>query len=245
MENVADIAGTENEVEPTEPKVVKIHADNPSPEEMKALIESIKVNYDFNVNVKPVQFKFKKSKDKETGIETVREAVELAIPFPSVEGIIAILEAGGKQLELLMDAVESVVTSVARDIISEDVTINAENFPVEKLSWEAIANMPKATRRGGGIPKETWEAFERDYIEVMPGATGKTLEQVTKAAALLKNKFNACKTNLDVLNLLVDQLAIYAENSPNAEEFGDVIAFLLQKADNLLNTQPEELLAAL
>lgn len=240
--------GTENEpeVEATEqsgPQIIE--AKNPSPEEMKALIESIKVNHDFSVDVKPVKFNFKKTKDKQTGIETVRKPVELAIPFPSVEGIVAILEAGGKQLELLQDAIESVIIAQAREIISEDTSINASNFPLEKITWEYIANLPKAQRRGGGIPKEVWEAFEKDYIEVMPAVTGKTLEQVTRAAAIFKNKLNSVKTNEPVLKLLQEQLAIYAEATPNLEEFKDCVDFLSNKADTFLNVSPEELLANL
>lgn len=222
-----------------------ISASNPSPEEMKEICETIKVNYNFNVDVKPVRFNFKTQKDKDTGIETKRESLELALPIPSVEGIVAILETGGKQLELLMDAVEGVITSTARDIISDDTAINASNFPVDKVSWEAIANMPKAQRRGGGIPKEVWEDFAKDYIAVMPEVTGKSIEQVTNAAKILQNKLNQVKTNQPVLELMLSQLAIYAENSQNAEEYAECVEFLVNKAENFLNTSPEELLANL
>ena len=228
---------------PTGP--VTIVATNPSPEEMVALCENIRVNHDFKVDVKPVKFNFKKQKDKDTGIETIREAVELAIAFPSVEGIIAILEAGGKQLELLQDAVEGVITGVARDIIAEDTGINASNFPIDKISWDSIANMPKAQRRGGGIPKEVWEGFAQDYTEVMPEATGKSVEQITNAAKILAAKLTAVRTNEPVLELLVEQLAIYADNSPNIEEYKECVEFLLNKAETFLNVSPEELLANL
>ena len=229
----------------TDTGVVTIPATNPTAEEMKALCENIKVNHNFAVDVKGVKFNFKKQKDKDTGIETHREAVELAIPYPSVEGIVAILEAGGKQLELLQDAVESVITAAARDIISDDTSINASNFPMDKITWEAIANMPKAQRRGGGIPKEVWEAFVTDYIEVMPDATGKTLEQVTNMAALFKNKLASIKTHELALKMVLEQLAIYVENSPNFEEYKECVEFLMNKADTLLNVSPEELLANL
>lgn len=232
------------EIENTKPINV-IPAINPTPEEMRAICEKIKVNHNFKVDVKPVSFRFKTVQDKETGLETRRETVDLALPFPSVEGIVAILEAGGTQLELLTDVIENVIISVARDIIADNPSINASNFPIDKVSWEAIANMPKAQRRGGGIPKETWEEFAKDYIAVMPGVTGKTVEQVTNAAKILLNKLQQVRTNGPVLELLVQQLAIYAENSQNVAEFQDCIAFLLNKADVYLNTSPEELLANL
>lgn len=225
-----------------------IVADNPTEEEMVGIKETIKVSYDFDVNVRPVNFNFKKSKDKVTGIEYIREAVQLAIPYPSVEGIVAILEGGGKGLELLLESMESTVNSVARDILTdgpEGTKLSAATFPVDKLAWEVIANMPKAQRRGGGIPKETWEAFAQDYVEVMPEVTGKTIEQVANAAKILASKLAQVKTNEPVLKLLTEQLGVYAENSPNVEEYAECVAFLLNKAETFLNVSPEELLANL
>ena len=249
MNSIPEAINPAAQTEGTEPALaaspVTIPAVNPSAEEMTALLESIKVNHDFKVDVKPVKFNFKKQVDKDSGIETIRQAVELALPFPSVEGIIAILEAGGKELELLQDAIEGIVTAQARDIIADDTGINAANFPLDKITWNFIANMPKAQRRGGGIPKEVWEAFSQDYVEVMPSITGKTVEQVSNAAKILMNKLTQVRTNDDVLNLLVEQLAVYADNSPNIEEYKECVEFLLNKADLFLNVSPEELLKGL
>jgi hypothetical protein len=221
-----------------------ISSTNPTQEEMVSIIDSIKVNYNFEVDVKPVDFKFKKTKDKDTNIIIERETVQLAVPYPSVQGIINILERGGKELDLLRDAVESIVNAAARDLLYDDISLNAASFPVEKLSWEYIANLPK-TQRGGGIAKETWDDFITDYVEIMPSVTGKSLEAVTNAANILKSKLNQVKTNKAVLNLLVGQLAIYAEHSPNAQDFVECVEFLLSKADTYLNLSAEELLANL
>lgn len=228
-----------------EPKQVVIEVANPTHEEMTVIAGSIKANYDFAVDVKPVVFNFKKTTDKVTGIETVRKAVNLAIPYPSVDGIVAILETGGKGLELLIEALESTVNSIARDMLADDTSLNAANFPVDKLAWDVIASMPKATRRGGGIPKETWEEFVKDYVEVMPAATGKSVEQCANAAKIMFNKLAQVKTNEAVLQLLIEQLAIYAEATENLEEFEECVAFLVNKADAFLNVSPEELLANL
>ena len=230
----------------TETETTKvIPAANPTSEEMKTICGEITANYNFNVSTKPTKFTFKKSKDKDTGIETMREAVELAVPYPSMEGIIAIIETGGKGLELLFDAVEGIVNSAARELLNEDYNLNAATFPAEKVSWEFIANIPKVQRRGGGIPKETWDEFELDYVAIMPTATGKSLEQVRNAAKIIKSKFSAVKTNEQVLNLLVDQLGVYLDATTKAEEFAECVEFLLDKADKLLNISPEELLANL
>lgn len=222
-----------------------IEVANPSKEEMVGITEHINTNFDFDVTTKPVTFNFKKSKDKDSGIITERKPVALAIPYPSVQGIVAILEAGGKGLELLVDAIEGVVNSAARDLLYEDLTITASTLPVDKLSWEHIANIPKVQRRGGGIPKEVWEAFGADYVEVMPEATGKTEEQCGNAAKLLVNKLSTVKTNKEVINFLVGVLATYAEQSPNIADFSECVDFLLSKAEGLLNVSEADLLSAL
>jgi len=224
---------------------VTIIANNPSAEEMKAICEHIQVNYDFDVEAKETRFNFKKSKDKESGIETIRESVELAIPFPSMQGIIAILEKGGKGLDLLRDAVEGIVTAQARELLYDDLEANAATFPVEKLSWDFIANMPKAQRGGSGIAKEVWEDFGADYITVMMEKGGKNLDQATKAAKLLTTKLSNAKTNIPVLKFLVEQLAVYAENTENLQDYKDCVEFLLEKADTLINVSAKDLLAAL
>ena len=232
----------------TTPKHVTITAENPDAATLKELCSTIKANYNFDVNVKDSKFNFKKSKDKDTGIETTRESLILALPYPSVEGVITILNTGGKQLELLMDAVEKVIEAQARDIISdgpEGLAMNAGNFPVDKVSWEFIANMPKVARRGGGIPKEVWDDFATDYLEVMPTATGKTVEQIATASKILQSKLVGVKTNAPVLELLVGQLAIYADTSENIEEYMPCVEFLLDRAETYLNVSPEELLANL
>jgi hypothetical protein len=234
--------------EVAEVKPTIIEANNPTAEEMAVILENLKVNYNHSVNTKQIQFNFKKTVDKVSGLETVRQSVLLAMPYPSVDGIVSILEAGEKPLELLLEAMEGVVNAAARDLLNDDeigTTLNAANFPVEKLSWAFIANLPKSQRRGGGIPKETWEAFAADYVEVMPAVTGKTLDQVSNAAKILLTKLAAVKTNEAVLQLLVEQLALYSDNSPNVEDYQECVAFLIGKANTLLNVSDEELLANL
>lgn len=228
-----------------ESPTVVIESVNPSEEEIAGLKEDIVANYDFSIDARATIFNFKKSKDKDTGLETVRKPVTLVLPYPSVEGIADILRAGGKQLQLLFDAVESVINSAARDLLYEDTDLNAANFPVEKVSWKAISEIPKAQRRGGGIPKETWEEFAEDYIACMPSITGKTVEQVSRAAKIFLTKLATVKTTLPVIKLLVEQLTIYAEKAENAKDYEECIEFLLTKADTYMNLSEEDLLANL
>lgn len=200
----------------------------------------ILANYDNKVDAKDFKFHFRKDE-----LGNKRPSVELKLLVPSVEGVVAILQNGGKGLELLMDTVSDVIAAQARSIVDENLEVTQETFPLDKVTWDFIANLEKAARRGGGIPKETWEAFAADYIEVMPSITGKTPEQVGNAAKILLNKFSSVKTQKPVLKLLKDQLGLYTTNSANAEQYTECVDFLLNKADTLLNMTEADLLANL
>lgn len=205
----------------------------------------IKANHNPLLDSKPTKFHFKSVKDEATGLSSKRPSVELNLVVPSVEGIIEIIQTGGKGLELLQEAVEAIVNSRAREIINEKEDVTADNFPYEELLWEKIANLPKAERRGGGIAKETWEDFAKDYIAIMPSVTGKSAEQVANAVKIYLTKFASVKSNKPVLKLLQDQLAVYVNHSPQAESFSDCVDFLNNKADNLLNMDEAALIANL
>lgn len=211
--------------------------------EMQAQESPIEANFNKMVDEKEVKFSFRTVKDEATGLESKRPTIEQKIPVPSVEGIIQILQAGGKQLDMLLDSVADVVISRAREILADDEKLT--EVPLDQLSWEVIANLPKAERKARGIPKETWEDFSKDYIAVMPAVTGKTAEQVGNAAKILLNKFQQVKTNKPVINLLKAQLAVYINSSANAESFSECVEFLLNKADTLLQADEAALLSAL
>ena len=208
-------------------------------------VESTEIVANFNkmLDEKEVKFAFRTIKDEATGLESKRPTIEQKIPVPSVEGIIAILEAGGKQLEMLQDAVADVIYQRAREILADDEKLT--EVPIDLLAWEIIANLPKAERKGRGIPKETWEDFSKDYIAVMPAITGKTAEQVGNAAKIFLNKFQQVKTNKPVVSLLKGQLAMYLNSSPNAESFSECVEFLMNKAETLLLADEAALLEAL
>jgi len=205
----------------------------------------IKANFNNQVDIKETKFHFRKVTDPETKIETKRATVELPLPVLSVEGIIAVLEKGGKELELLQEAVASVIIEVAREYVNDHLEVNAHNFPYDLLSWERIANLPQADRRGNGIAKEVWEDFAADYIAVMPAVSNKSKESVELAAKVFLSKFANCKTNKPVLGLLKDQLALYITNTPNGEQFAACVQFLDTKLETLLNTDETNLLLAL
>lgn len=197
----------------------------------------VTANFDNTVDQKDFTFHFKKDK-----LGNKRPSVELKLPVPSVEGIVAILEKGGKELELLQDAIYDVIRSQAASIVSDDEKISQATFPSAQVLWSAIANMPKADRRSSAIDATVWEAFAKDYIDTMPGVTGKSVEAVTNATVVYLKKFSIVKTNKDVIGKLKDQLALYMEHSKNVEQFGEILELLVSKADSYLNANDVELL---
>lgn len=200
-------------------------------------MSEIQANHDTLVDSKDFTFHFKKDK-----LGNKRPSVELKLPVPSVEGIISILEKGGKELELLQDAIYDVIRSQAASIVSDDEKVTQATFPTAQVIWSAIANMPKADRRSSAIDAAVWEAFAKDYIETMPGVTGKSVEAVTNATVVYLKKFAIVKTNKDVISKLKDQLALYMEHSKQVEQFTEILELLVSKADAYLSANDVELL---
>lgn len=197
--------------------------------------QTITPNTDATVDLKEFKFRFKKDK-----LGNQRPSVELKIPVPSVEGIVAILEKGGKGLELLQEVVADTVRGALAGFVADDEKISQATVPFDKLTWEAIATAPRAERKS--IADEIWEAFAKDYIEVMPGVTGKSVEAVTNATVVFLKKFSIVKTNKEVLSKLKEQLGLYMEHSKKAEEFSEVLELLTSKVDTYLKANDTELL---
>ena len=232
-----------NVVEKQELKIIP--AENPTKEELATIVAEVRSQMKVETVPTPTEFTFRKQKD-DSVIEYKRDTLVVPLPIPTINGVLSIIEEGGKGAELLREAVTEVIKTQARSLISEDEKLNAANFPYDQLSWDFIANMPKASRKGGGIPKEIWEGFVKDYIEVMQEVTDKTLEQVTFAAKLFNAKLQPVKTNKKVLSVLEEQLGVYANaEQANLEEFAEVIEFLAEKITTFKETSESSILEAL
>lgn len=232
---------------PAKKEVVRTGAVQPAQtaEEKATLAESIKANFNNKVDVVDTAFHFRKVTDEKTKIETKRNSVVLPLPVPSVEGIIDIIQTGGKGLELLQEAVRNIVVDQAREYVNDNEDVTSLNFPFDRMSWETIANLPKADRRGGGISADTWKDFVSDYVTIMPALIGKTKEAVENAGKIYLTKFGTCRSNKPVLNKLKEYLAIYINNTQRGEEFAEAVDWLDKKIDNLLETGDANLLNAL
>jgi hypothetical protein len=201
---------------------------------------------------KEEKFSFRKpTKLNEIGeMPEKRPAVTLTLKVPTWDGFIAELrnDPDDKKKSYVLSLIEDAIIEAARVQVSGDggTPVNTqEELDASKLTLSFLANEPRSDRRGRGIDKETWEAFEQDYISVMPGVTGKTGEQVKVAAGIFAKKLVAVKTNKPVLNALAKRLEEWASNTPNLPDFEDVYKFLSGKLDNLLKAPEENLLDAL
>jgi hypothetical protein len=188
---------------------------------------------------KEVKFNFRENKE----LGTKRPSVTLPVKVLTLQGLVAILESGDeKQISLVLETLQTPIMEQLRAQVDANETISTESVDYDKLTWDAISKLEPAARRGGGIAKETWEAFVVDYIEVMPGVSGKTVEQVTRAATIFANKLASVKGNKPVLKALRGFLDMYLTSTPKAEEFMECYEFLINKADALLAADDAELL---
>lgn len=194
-----------------------------------------------DTSTQPTDFKFNFKTDS---AGNKRDSIEAKLPVPTVAGLIAILEAGGKQLELLLDVAADTIITQARSILTEpeflDVTTEnfAEKFPFSRISWEEVSNLGPKARGGAAIPQEVFDAFSEDFEKIMPALTGKKPEHMALAAKVLKTKF-AGKYGYDkgLIAKLKELLAVYFSNTEKKEDFAELVAYLDNRADALLKRE--------
>jgi len=192
------------------------------------------------VEMKDVNFSFRTT-DVATGEivdgkpvtkEWKRPTLKAQIPHLTNPGLIVALQAGDKTTELALDMVNQAIIDRARGIISDAIEANPAVelsqgiLDMEKLSFVAIANLPKS-ERGAGIAKEAWMAFVSDYKSVMatkeavaqfPDKKARDSDTLEKHGVLLGGKFNQVRTRKDVVTQMLSFLDVWAVTSQNAEE---------------------------
>lgn len=198
-----------------------------------------------------VKFNFK-TIQLESGVEGVpatdykRPSVELNLPQLGTEDVLAMLEAGGKGLELLLATVNDVIYSRTRDLMAEAiedngaVVLNQEwlDAKVGELAWDVIAAIPPGKKGSAGIAKETWAAFEADYIAVMQQIEPtRALERTKLAAKYLKTKFSSIKGDKKAITTLQGFLGQWFAATTKAEDFAEVFAAVNNRATELLSKE--------
>lgn len=192
------------------------------------------------------RFFFKKKKDENGKDIPAPEAVEAVVPKITMDDVAAILTKNDpKEIELMLEALNDVILSQARSQVDDDPEkVRKEGLDNTQLTWNFIANVPPATRRGGGIADEVWEAFQKDYVETMVHH-GKTQEKATTGAKILAKRFAAVKDNKKVVTALKDNVVLWYANTEKADEFAGVYEALTSRADTLLAKDEEAILAAI
>lgn len=205
-------------------------------------VDAVRVKFDNQIDFKPISIHFKT--DKELGYK--RPSFDVQMPVPSVEGLVEIFNNGGKGLELLQEAVQAVVYNQLRsqinDLQEKGGDINASLIDVSKLTWDFIANLSVAEKKSAAIPKETWDAFIADYVEVIVRVTGRELEKAVLAAKNLANKFAKIKGKKAAIEFLKGQLDIWFANSTKQEDFQEIYDLLTVKAGEALQEDEASLL---
>jgi hypothetical protein len=176
------------------------------------------------------KFHFKKDK-----LGNKRPTITLQVPFITFDGLVAGL-SDDKIRTFIEDIVnDQVYAGVRQQIGDESKPVNSQaELDLGKLTLEYLANVPKAERTGGGISKEVWEDFGKDYAEVMMAVAKKTQDQVSNATKILLAKFQPVKTQKPIIKYMKEQLAIWYASTPNAEDYAECYEFLTTKADALL-----------
>ena len=197
----------------------------------------------FKLNLKhyvlvPQKFSFKKDE-----LGNKRDTVELQLPKPTFDGILAALEVE-KQAQYVIDCVfADQVFQAKLQVGHETSPVNKqEDLDISKLTIDAIANLPPSERKGAGIAKEVWKQFAEDYIAIMPSLQGKSVENVTNAAKIFVARMQPCKTNKPVLSRLKDYLNLYFTKTSIQEDMQEVYTFLNEKIEAFLKLDEATLL---
>jgi len=207
----------------------------------------------FKSEAKDTEYHFKKEKIRNSEGEVIGEgkklpSVKFPLPVPNPEGVLEIIQAGGKELQLLMDAVEEIVYNAGRDLINDlraknpEKEIDVSLIDLGKLAWSIIANIPRAERRGLGLSDEDWDSFAGDYRAIMPKTTGKDVDRIEKHIQLFKKKFYPCRNDKKALGVLADMLSLWGAHTSTMEDNKEVYEYLKGRVDTLL-AEEEKILA--
>lgn len=190
---------------------------------------------------KSFKFNFKKRTVKDETGQVIGEVakkptIEVTLPVLSAQGVVDVLAAGGKEAEVILEAVNFIFYQAARqqfdDVIENlanpDDEVKSSDLNFDKLQLSYLANLPPATRGGAAISEDEWNYFFQDYMAVMVAATGKEERRIANQIEHFK-KPNRCKANQAVLEVLVDQLSIYVSKSSAIEDTAQAAERLMSK----------------
>lgn len=189
-------------------------------------------------NVANLESSFSFRTQKDTGYK--RPTVVVAYDVPNAAGIVELLQSDDqKVVTLVTDTVQGLITSYVRSFVDADPEFDQAKLDelVAKglINLQTIANLPKSERNT--ISKDDLEQFAKDYVEIMPGVTGKEKSRVELAASMFVQRYKPVAGKKDVLETLAGQLGIFVENASEEvmERNAKVVNYLADKAQELLS----------
>lgn len=199
-----------------------------------------------NTSTFPRKTRFRFNKDDKTGIQ--RNAVEVEIQVPSLQGLISIIKDGmsadpeteegkksKKTMDYLIELAGDAIVKEVRSYVSDNANAAQDTIDWKNFTFSAIANMPAGIRGASSISKEVWEAFTKDYVAVMVAANIPA-EVAAIRCSVFTQKFRPLTGNPErksIIESLMGTLAVYIDKSTKVDEFSDILEFLTKKADDL------------
>lgn len=216
-----------------------------------AVVEAAPAAPNDTVQMSKQVFHFKAEKLRDENGKVIGDGKKLPsatiyLPVPKADTLVSILQGpDNKEKELLLAAVNDVVYKAARQQINEfreknegvEVTPGTVNY--DKLSWTAIANMPKS-ERGSYVPDEAEvKAFTEAYLDVMPGVLGKERAKIENHVAIFQTTFKKQRTNKEMLEFFKNMLVVFSGSvTPEVlEDVADVVEYYDGRLDRMLKSE--------
>jgi hypothetical protein len=196
--------------------------------------------------------KIRDDEGKEIGKGRKHPDVKFLMPVPTYTQLIAALQAGGKEAELLLDAAIYEVEKAARQQIADwreanglEKDFNPTFFDLNALSLTSIANTPKSDRAGNNISDEDWTGFLEDYNHVMTVVVGYESKKVKLAMMHFKVQLRRIKNDKPAVQKLLDLLNVWASKTENLEDHVACYEDLSKRAAKYLKAEDKNVAEAL
>lgn len=192
--------------------------------------------------------KLRNEKGEVVGNGKKHPSVSLDLPTPTIAALGAMLANPGSfkaEIELLLSTIGDQVYRVARGQINDwrdankDGTVTAAALNYDKLSWTAIANMPKSERASSVPGDEDIKAFLASYLDVMPAALNKPKANIENHILCFTTVFKKQRGQKEILEMFQNALAVYLSTvgEEGAEDHLEVIEYFGARLDKMLKTE--------
>lgn len=217
-------------------------------------------------------FKSRKLKDeqgREVGEAFKPEPVIASIPVPTAalliqylqqpdpvkgeDGKVAEATVAQKVKQLILDTIHALIKDQGKDQLDsvlEEMDLRnprplaLTDLDFDKLSLEVIALIEPARRGAVALSDDDYNSFFEDYTQVMSQAAGLEEKKIKAHLDIFKAP-TKIKSRKDMLEVMLERLAVYATKTSKLEENMAVYARLQTKFDKWFNEEDKIDLAAL